>query len=92
MLGDVLVDLGFELLGALLVEVDDGRDVPGDVGEEEVLDLHPDLSLRVDAGAVVAVGLHLAHEGERSRVAPLPGVEQDHRDVPGVAVDVLEQG
>jgi hypothetical protein len=33
---DVLADLGGELLGALLVEIDDGRYVAGNVRDEEV--------------------------------------------------------
>jgi hypothetical protein len=37
---DVLGDLGRELVRALLVEVDDGRDVARDVGGEDLLDTH----------------------------------------------------
>jgi hypothetical protein len=60
---DVLGDLCLQLLRVLLMEVDDRRDVPRDVGDEEVLDLHLALSLRVDAGAVVSVCGELPHEG-----------------------------
>ncbi len=59
---DVLRDLGLELLGALLVEVDDRRDVAGDVVFEEVADEHsgyPGQIVRTDcccAGHIAAAG------------------------------------
>ena len=42
---DVLADLGLDLFRALLVEVHDGWNVPGDVGGEKLMNLHGGLGL-----------------------------------------------
>jgi hypothetical protein len=71
------------------VEVDDRRDVAGDVGDEEVADTGR--WSWIDPGSIVAVGIEDAHERERGRAAALAGVEEDDRDVAGAAVEVAQQ-
>jgi hypothetical protein len=49
------------------------------------------LSSWIDPRSIVAVGIEDAHEGERGRAVALARVEQHHRDVAGLAVEVAQQ-
>jgi hypothetical protein len=89
---DVLVDLGGQLGRGLLVEVDDRRDVAGDVRDEEIAELHRPGPLTGRSGAVVAIGIELAHERQPGLAAALARVQEDDGDVAGPPVEVLEQG
>ena len=62
---------------ALLVEVDDGRNVARDASLEEIADLH---GSPIDTGAVVAVRREDAHEGEPRLADDFARVEEDDGD------------